>query len=441
MNFLRAISQINEVDVTVYHSLALIAIIILVGFAFGKLAEMAKFPHITGYLIGGVLVGVIAHFYFFESVVNAEAGFEIITSIGLGFIAFGIGMEFWFPKLKKTGKKIIIVTAFQSIVTTLVVLFGLLALRVEFWVAAVLAGIAAATAPGPLLMIVKKYKAKGELTSTVIPVVGLDDAFGIMIFSILLSLAVSKVNPSASSSIWSIMSAPLIELGMSLLIGLAMGIPLAVIVKASKMSEHDQDELFLSLTLVTIFAAVAIAKIWPHMVSPILLPMVIGATFTNMVDKDVFLFESRVVDGFQAPIMVAFFAIAGIELGANYTELNIFGIAGFIALAYVILRSFGKMFGAYIGTALGKSSQKVRKWLGICLLPQAGIAIGMAAMIEKNQYFRDYAAANNSPISGHTIYVIVLLGVLIYELFGPSLVKMALEKTGEIKHNVKPKAE
>lgn len=389
-----------------------VGLIILLGLLFGRLAEMVKVPAITGYLVAGLFLGPILKIVDMESI----RSLSFISDIALGFIAFQVGNELWMGKLKKSGMKIIIITIVQAVLTSLFVIL-LAMLFIDLSVALILGAIAAATAPAPIMMIVKKYRTKGELTNTVLPVVGLDDAVGVILFGILLSIGMTMMNTNAASlSFIEMMTEPLIELGISVALGLSIGLISGLAIKTISPDKERQEK---NLIVVTVTVLITTGASLYLGASPILTPMIAGAIVTNMINKDCYVLEERTIRFFVPPIMIAFFTIAGASL-----QFDVILAAGAVGIMYIIGRTIGKIFGSYLGTAMVKSSPNVRKYLGTALLPQSGVAIGLsiAAFNAIAPIRMDFAL---------TIQNVVLAAVLVFELIGPVLVKIAFEKAGE----------
>lgn len=393
-----------------YYYLTMLCLMILLGLILGKFAEKIGIPAVTGYILAGVIVGPILKLVN-EKVVD---GLEIISNIAIGFIAFSIGMELWFPKYKNSSKQILIITAVQALVTTLVVIGATFIFKQDLALSLMLGAIACATAPAPIMMIVKRYKASGPVTDTLLPVVGLDDGVGIIIFGVCLSVSKALIG-GGEVKIGEAILKPLLELGLSIVLGAIIGFILGILSNKliKKLGKHERNDTYLTVSLISVFISVTAAHAFN--LSSILVPMTIGIVFTNMIDKESFKIESKVVDKFTPPLMIAFFTLAGAEL-----DFNILLSAGLIGIVYIISRIVGKIGGAYVGACLAKSDKVIRNNLGFTLLPQGGVAIGMV-----------FSAGSELGDLGKTIQTIVLAGIFIYELFGPVLVKYILTKIGE----------
>lgn len=389
-----------------------IAVILLLGFTLGRIAEKVKLPAITGYLFAGLILGPITHFL----TIDETNSLKIVSDIALGFIAFQVGNELWFGKLKQTGKKIAIITIIQASLTTLVVFLSLI-IFTNISVALILGAIAAATAPAPIMMLINKYKTKGELTDTIVPIVGLDDAVGVILFSVLLSLGVSLAGSNSSGIGLEIVLEPLLEIGLSIFIGVLVGLLSGFAIK-SITNNIEKREKNLDVVIITVFVSTGLALLLGG--SPILSPMIAGMVVTNLINKETYILENENIRFFIPTIMIAFFTIAGAEL-----QFGVVLSAGIIGVTYIVARIIGKIFGSYLGTTIVKSSPKVKKYLGIGMLPQSGVAIGLsiAAYNTMKTINIDYA---------DTIKNVVLASVLFFALLGPVLVKIAFSKTGEI---------
>lgn len=397
------------------HLIADLGIILLAGLIFGRIAEQLKIPAVTGYLIAGLLLGP------FTRIIDLETleSFSVISDIALGFIAFQVGNELWFGKLKKSGMKIVIITIVQAIATTSIVIIALLPF-VDLPIALVLGAIAAATAPAPIMMIIKKYRTKGELTDTILPVVGLDDAVGVIMFGVLLSIATALAGSSTGElSFLHLIEEPVFEIIISIVLGLGIGyisgIAIRTIDRNPERHEKNLDVVCISIFLTT-GAAIYLGG------SPILTPMIAGTVVTNLINKDCYLFEEETIRFFVPPLMIAFFTIAGAQL-----QFDVILAAGMVGLVYIVARIFGKMSGAYAGAKMVHSSDKVKKYLGLSLLPQSGVAIGLsiAAYSAFDGVNHEYALIVKN---------VILASVLFFALTGPVLVKMAFIKTKEVRY-------
>ncbi|MBQ7276353.1 MAG: cation:proton antiporter [Bacilli bacterium] len=397
-----------------------------------RLLRYLKLPNVTAYLLAGLIVGpgvvIILHNSFgvfsnnfineYKDTVNS---LSVLTDIALGFIALSIGAEFKWGKIKHMGKKILIITVVQAVTTTILVDAALLLLmkplNISVGLAITLGAIATATAPAATLMVVRQYNASGPVVNTLLPVVAFDDAVGLMVFS--LSFNIAKVYESgASLTVLAVLVSPILEILLSLLIGFICGFIMTLLCKFFKSRANT-----LAMMIGFAVLCVALSKInfnfGPEIhfnLSSLLVCMMLGATYCNM-RKDCDRYLQR-VDEFTAPLFTLFFVISGASI--DLTVLNSWNIV-IVTLVYLLFRSIGKYSGAYIGGAISKAEPNVKKYLGITLLPQAGVAIGMAN-VAKASFGSD----------GVKIYTIALCATFVYELIGPVLTKIALEKAGEI---------
>lgn len=423
------LSWIENLHSNVVFGIATLIVLALVG---GKLIELIKFPKVTGYILIGILIGpsvlgILSH--------DMVEKFTLIRQVAIGFIGYTIGLELKFRKLKKTGKQVTIITLVQAAMTavfvTLAVGSYLSVTNGEYiWTYALILGaIATATAPGPIVAVVKNFRTKGPVTDVLLPLVALDDAIGIMLFAIMLSLGTTLLGISGVVSVSAIILDPLLEIIISILIGLILGLILSFIVKKFN---RESDSMLLMITLGIVFAGIGLGQIPIVMnffglhqsiyLSAILLPMTIGIVLTNQIDDA---FEHRLTkntDLFSAPILLGFFTLAGAEL-----DLSALVTVGIIGGVYIVFRVIGKVLGAYTGARMSNAPPTVTKYLGFTLIPQAGVAIDMALTTELR--FKELVGFE---VIGTNIMTIVLAATVIYEVLGLVVVKSALTRAGEI---------
>ena len=409
-----------------------VSVALLSGLLLSRLAKFAKLPAVTAYLIAGVLIGpfILGAFGVNGLGITHEqlASFGIVADVALGFIAFSMGNEFRVNALKKVGKQALVIGVFQAIFTTIVVDAVLIGLhfimpdKFSLSAAIVLGAVATATAPAATLMVVKQYKAKGALTEILLPVVALDDAVGLLVFAI--SFGVAKSISQGSVDVLSVVLEPLLEVVLSLALGFVMGLLFTL---AERFFHSRSKRMAMSVTFV--FLTVALSSLTftvggIHIAfSSLLSCMMLGTVFCNVCDFSEELMDRA--DRWTAPILILFFVISGAEL-----ELSVFADVAvvIVGIVYIISRSAGKYFGAGISARMSKCEPNIVKYLGITLLPQAGVALGMA--IKATQLGPDGAIVRN----------ITLFAVLVYEIFGPFLTKIALTKAGDIKPEGKTSA-
>lgn len=405
-----------------------IAIALAAGLALSRVVKLIKLPAVTGYLIAGILIGPYCLGLLgipglgFISSENVHS-FSIISDVALGFIAFAIGNEFRISQLKAIGKQATVIGIFQAVVATVLVDAALIGLhflmpdKLPLSSAIILGAIASATAPAATLMVVKQYKAKGRLTSLLLPIVALDDAVGLILFAI--SFGVAKALLSGNLSIISVLVNPLLEIVLSLVLGWFMGLVFSFCQRFFKSNSRRQ-----ALSVTAVILTVAISKLKFEFgeihigFSALLVCMMLGTTFCNICDFSADLMEK--VDKWTMPIYILFFVISGAEL-----ELSVFAdwAIVIIGVVYIIVRSLGKYLGARASAAMTHCEPNVKKYLGITLLPQAGVALGMALTV---------SSTAGMETEGAVVRNIVLFGVMIYELVGPLMTKIALTKAGDI---------
>ena len=405
-----------------------LSIALFAGLMLSRVAKMCKLPAVTAYLIAGVLLGPFCLGAFhvnglgFVSMENLDS-LSLISDVALGFIAFSIGNEFRLSQLKTIGRQATVIGIIQAVFTTLVVDAALIGLhfliphKLSLEAAIVLGAVASATAPAATLMVVRQYKAKGPLTDTLLPVVALDDAVGLVLFSV--SFGIAKGMISGDVSIVSVIVEPILEVVLSLGLGAVMGYLFTFFERFfhSRSKRLSMSVAFVLLTLglsmmkftIPIFGGIHVAF------SSLLTCMMLGTIFCNICDFSEELMDR--LDRWTAPIFILFFVLSGAEL-----ELSVFGDFDIvlIGLVYIAFRCLGKYFGARLSSTWVGSDQNIRKYLGITLFPQAGVALGMAIKAEAL-----------GP-TGAIVANITLFSVLIYELVGPYLTKVSLIKAGEV---------
>ncbi len=419
------------------NTLLSVSVALLAGLIMTRLFKPFKLPAITAYLIAGVLIGPycvgalnINGLGFASSEAVSQLG--LISEVALGFIAFSIGNEFRLDDLKKTGKQATVIGIFQALVATLFVDLALLVVHIimpdklSVSQAITLGAIATATAPAATLMVVRQYKAKGPLTSLLLPIVALDDAIGLIVFAV--SFGIAKTLVLGSVDMVSIFINPLVEIVCSLGLGAFMG---WVLTQLEKLFNSNTNRLNLTIAFVFLTASLAMLdfKIGPVHISfsSLLVCMMLGTVFCNICPLSHDLMDAS--DKWTSPLFALFFVISGAEL-----ELNVFAdwAIVFVGIVYIIFRSCGKYIGSYISAKATNCSPSICKYLGITLLPQAGVALGMCT------------TAMQLGEGGNLIRNITLFAVLIYELFGPFFTKQALTAAGDIKpipHEVKNRRE
>ena len=404
-----------------------LSIALLAGLLLSRLAKLVKLPAVTAYLISGVLIGpcVLGAIGIPGIGITSEQieGFGLISDLALGFIAFSMGNEFRLSQLKKIGKQATVIGVLQALITTVVVDIALIALHfampdtLSIPAAIVLASVATATAPAATLMVIKQYKAKGPVTDVLLPVVALDDAVGLVVFAI--SFGIARSMGTAGVSPLAIILEPLLEIVLSLLLGFVMGLLFTL---CERYFHSRSKRMAVSVTFVMLTVAISSLKFEIPEIgiqigfSSLLACMMLGTVFCNICEVSEELMDRA--DRWTTPVLILFFVISGAEL-----DLLVFSqwAVVVVGIVYIITRSLGKYYGANISAKMTKSDPNIVKYLGITLLPQAGVALGMANK-----------AVELGP-DGAIVHNITLFAVLIYEIVGPFLTKMALTKAGDIK--------
>ncbi len=368
-----------------------------------KLMKLIKLPNVTGYLVIGLFAGPYCLKLIPAGTVET---LKFLPEIALGFIAFSIGAEFRLSYLKKVGKAPVIIAILEALGAVVVVDIALIATGNDPAFSLCLGAIAAATAPAATLMVVRQYKAKGPVTETLLPVVALDDAAALMCFG--LSVAAAKaISSDGDFSVVNTIVTPIFEILGALAIGAVFGLIMAF---ACKWFTGRGNRL--AITFAFIFVTIGVCDVlgW----SQLLACMMLSAVFVNLSNASTVVFE--LTDRMTPPLFMLFFFLSGAEL-----DLSILPSVGVIGAIYVLLRVVGKMLGAGIGAKISGSPKVVQKYLGLTLVPQAGVAIGLAT-----------TAMTVVPEFGPKIRTIILCGTVIYELTGPVITKLALKKAGEI---------
>ncbi len=410
-------------------TLLVTSIALLAGLLMTRVFKYLKldFPDVTAFLIAGLLVGPYClgrtgvDGLGFSTMADVDS-LGVLTNTALGFIAFAIGNEFRLSQLKQTGKQAFVIGIFQALMAALLVDAAMILLHfilgeevLPLPAAITLGAIASATAPAATLMVVRQYKAKGPVTDLLLPIVALDDAVGLIIFAV--SIGIAQAMEGGTLNVISVIVNPLLEIVCSLILGALMGLLLTGL---EKIFFSNSNRLSLSIAFVIMTIALASIRIELGSVeisfSSLLVCMMLGTVFCNMSE-----FSADIMgraDKWTAPLFATFFVVSGAGL-----ELSVFRYPAIImiGIVYILIRCAGKFFGASLSSRATHCSETVQKYLGITLFPQAGVALGMVV-----------SAQCLGEESASLIRNIILFSVLIYELIGPMLTKMALTKAGEI---------
>lgn len=380
----------------------IVAIALSSGLLFGRLAKFAGLPNVTGYLIAGLVLGPFVIDVIPEEMVEK---FSVVSEMALGFIAFSIGTGFKFSYFKKVGAVPMVIAATESFGAIILIIVPMILFGVDPKLAILLGAIAAATAPAQTIMVINQYKAKGPVTSMLLSVAALDDAFALISFGFAATI-VKVMATHASITILSILQ-PLYEVGISFVLGIAISFIMVLFFRWFKKTTNR-----ICIMVAFIFFATWLAQIIHA--SPLLTCMALGAALTNVFDDIDSIVE--VSDAFTPPLYMLFFFMSG--AGFDITAL---AKVGFIGVVYIVMRVVGKMLGAWFGGKITKSDKNIRRYLGPTLMPQAGVAIGLLIV-----------AGSLVPEFEKELHVIILSSTFVYSIIGPSVAKTALIKAGEI---------
>ncbi|MCI8567560.1 MAG: cation:proton antiporter [Lachnospiraceae bacterium] len=380
-----------------------LSIILLAGFFFTRLTKKVQLPNVSGYIVAGILIGPHCLCLIPQQLAD---NMNFISDIALAFIAFGVGRFFKKETLRDAGLSVIVITLFESLVAGLLVtIMMLLVFHMELSMALLLGAIATATAPASTMMTINQYHARGEFVNTLLQVVALDDVVCLLVFSIVAALVTAMEYGTLSVS--SIALPILYNLGFMAL-GALFGLLLHRL-----LWPHRSTDNRLIITVALLLGLSGLCTIFD--VSPLLSCMVLGAVYRNKAhDKELFC----QLNVFTPPIMLMFFVVSGMNL--DITMLGNFGLVG---LGYFLIRIAGKYLGAYLGCLTVKSSSAIRRCLGVALVPQAGVAIGLAYLAQRIL----------PPEIGSLLMTIILASSVLYELIGPACAKAALFRSGAIR--------
>lgn len=379
-----------------------VTIMLLSGFLMTRLTKLLRLPNVTAYIITGILIGPFCFNLIPDDMIT---GMDFISDIALAFIAFGVGEYFKVDTIKKNGAKLIVITLFEALLATvLVFVLCYFILGLSFSFSAILGALASATAPASTMMTIKQTNAQGDFVDTLLSVVALDDVVSLVAFSIAVAVSDSQESVTAMSVI-----TPIIYNLILILIGCIFGLLLKII-----MAKRSTDNRLI-VSVAFLFGVCGIGAVLD--VSPLLGCMAMGMTYIN-VTKDEKLFKQ--LNYFSPPILLLFFVKSGLgfRLDALFGSSNFFGAVPLIVIGvlYFIIRIIGKYSGAFIGSAIVKKPKEVRNYLGLALIPQAGVAIGLASL----------GARLLGGETGEMLQTIILSSSILYELIGPACAKLSL---------------
>jgi len=388
--------------------LFLIGITLVLGLIGGKIFNKLKFPAVVGYIIAGIFLGPSV-FGLFRLDLLERMG--IITDFALGIIAFIIGNELRWVLLKRLGGKIVTILFTQAFATFIFITFGVYLLTRNLALSLILGSLGVATAPAGTVVVLQEFKARGPLTTSLLAIVGLDDGLALMIYGFSSALAMCSIGANKGMNLQNVLEWPLLRISGAVLLGILLGLALSVIVR----KRYDKNEI-LTLSLGAIFICAGLANLFN--LSLILSTMVLGMTVANT-----FSLSGRMTfDAVQTitfPIYIAFFVLAGAHL-----QLGLLPKMGLLGLIYILTRAFGKVGGASLGAYVSGAETNLKKYLGFGLLSQAGVAIGLAMIVQRE--FGIYGE-----LATVTITIITATSI-IHEIFGPLGVKYAIARAGEI---------
>lgn len=392
---------------TITQVIVSVSLIMSVGFLMTRLTKLAKLPNVTGYILAGILIGPYCLNLIPQNIIS---GMGFISDIALAFIAFSVGEFFKFDSLKKSGLKIIVLTIFEALMASIVVfivMYFVLGLSLPFSI--VLAALASATAPASTIMTIRQTKAKGDFVDTLLQVVALDDVVSLIAYSVAISVALASVSGAGGFS-FNVVVLPILKNLLMLVIGAAMGYLLKLLMQVKHGSDN---RLIIVISVLLLFCG--ISSLFD--VSPLLGCMIIGTVYINLT-KDEKLFLQ--VNYFSPPILLMFFVVSGLSfnLSALFSGESIIGSIPLwaIGVIYFFVRIIGKYLGAYLGCLTIKKPKEVRNYLGLALIPQAGVAIGLAAL----------GARTLGSDVGSALQTIILASSVLYELVGPVCAKLSL---------------
>lgn len=386
-----------------------ISVMLFAGFLLTRITKRLKLPNVTAYIFTGILLGPIFYLIFDKTLVsdNIVQGMGFLTDIALAFIAFNVGRFFKIEILKESGMKVVIITLFESLMAAILTFLAMYFIfNIRFELSLLLAAIASATAPASTMMTIRQTKAKGHFVNTILQVIALDDAISLLLFSISIAI-ITAVDSTSGFNTMLILKPILLNLGILVLGGL-MGYLLHKLIIESRTKDNRLIIVISLLLALSGFSAI-------FDISPLLGCMAMGAVYLN-VSKDTSLFSQ--IDSFSPAILTLFFVLSGMKL-----RLDMLASIGIIGVAYFIVRIIGKYAGASLGSVVARSTSNNKKFLGLALVPQAGVSLGLAALgariLESHNLFEDAAILST---------IIIASGVL-YEIFGPPSAKLSLYLT------------
>lgn len=404
MNLLFSIYEKLNITSTISIVIIAIAIMLFSGFALTRITKLLKLPNVTAYIVAGILIGPYCLNLIPEKIVE---GTSFLADISLAFIAFGTGEFFRLEVLKKNGLKVTIITIFEALMATLLVfIVSYFVLKLNLAFSAVLGALAAATAPASTMMTIRQTNAKGDFVDTLLQVVALDDVVGLVAYSVAISIAVASISGQFSAS--NILK-PILLNGAVLILGCAFGFLLKLLMPKKRSTDN---RLIISIAVLFLFCG--ICSLFD--VSPLLGCMSMGTIYINITDDDK-LFKQ--LNYFNPPILLLFFVRSGVSFDLKaLTSTSLIGAVPIIVIGivYFVVRIVGKYAGSFLGCLITKKEKTTRNYLGLALIPQAGVAIGLAAL----------GARTIGGEMGNALETIILASSVLYELIGPACAKLSL---------------
>jgi Kef-type K+ transport system membrane component KefB len=389
-------------------TLITLGILLLLGLATNAIGQRTRLPRVTLLLIFGFVMGPAVLDFLSP---NEEKWFSIVADMALIMIGFLLGEKFTLPLLRQHGKLVLWISVAEVIITALVVLIGLLLLGLPMDMALLLAGIATATDPAAITDVVHETRADGVFTRAMLGIVAVDDAWGLIVFSCMLTIA--QAFGGQGSTLGPLLTGAW-ELGGALLVGIVLGIPMAYVTGRIRPGEPSLVE---ALGVVFLCGGIAI---WLK-VSFLLASMVLGCVVANLAHHHIRPFHA--IEGIEWPFMILFFVLAGASL-----QLETVFQVGFVGSAYIIFRIIGRLLGGWTGGAISDAKPLMCRWMGIVLMPQAGVALGMALV-----------AIERRPDLGEIILPVIIASTVLFEIIGPVLTRTGLIHVGEVRHDRKVK--
>lgn len=395
--------HIDAISSTSAQVILSLAVMLFSGFLMTRLTKLAHLPNVTGYILAGVLIGPCVLNLIPETVQN---GMDFVTDVALAFIAFGVGKYFKLGRLRKNGRSVLILTVFESLIAALLVFLVMaFVFRLPIPFSLLLGAIGSATAPASTIMTIRQYKAKGQFVDILLQIVALDDAVALLAFSVCAAIAQAMESGGGISP--KAVLLPILWNLLALAAGALAGFLLHKLIGENRSSQHR-------LVLVTALLLSITGFCTALDISPLLACMVMGAVYINVSgNKKVF----KQVNGFTPPIQLLFFVLSGMRM-----DLTALKAAGLIGVVYFLVRIIGKYAGAWLGAVLGKASVPIRRYLGLALIPQAGVSIGLALLGQR------ILPAE----SGALLSTIILSSGVLYEMIGPACAKAAIFLSGSV---------